>query len=989
MFTRKRFKPPHTTGDGAKDVEELGKAVHDYLLSLETPGSLAIRFEDLIGFGNVISVMDYGAKGDGVTDDGPAFQRAANKGTVVYVPAGIYKIVTQVVCPYGVSFIGTSTHATLRPGTGLVTIGAGSIIYVTSTTDSPFKYYSGNTFVGLTFYYPNQLRTAGTPTVYPATFTFSTANMSETLTSNTWAQCQFVNSYIWIDAQRGHLDFEFYDIVGAPVSKGILTDGCGGTDICRGIRGSYYYWCQSTDNAAVWMQANSAGVTVGRSDAIHMDRIYFGNLNVGLGFIQGSVNTIGGAYGSITGLSLDGNTYGIYAEETHALGINIVDMMSNSVTHDLFMTGAGPKAFQVTGFKMWAGSQVSAVRCNGAGSVLKLSSGEIYAAAGSNECIMVDAAATKVEISNVLTNDFTAPGLRTTAAITTLLVSNCDFKVAPVINDPAGTTVRFKGNTNLYDKGTALTQYTAVATGTPCTLTGAQFAGADEVAVEMTAVLGAGGTLNTPTAANIVAAITGAVAGNEYKLRIINSSSAAFAWTLTANTGVTINGTASIGVNSWNDYQVVLTSLTAVALRFVGSGGAAGSGTVSTVSGTAPIASSGGANPAISLNNSGVTYAKIQDASAGFTNMAKATTGSGAYAELAAGTDSLLMRSGSGNLTFGTAVTNQIGAAQVTYAKIQNVGALSVYGRSTNSAGVGADITGTTDQVLRVDGAGTGLGFGSIDVSKSAAVTGNLAVTNGGTGRATSTTAYALLAAGTTATGVHQTLAAGATTEILVGGGASALPVWTTASGSGAPCRVNTPTLITPAIGAATGTSLALTSGTNAGLSITDGTVTGVVYSSTGPQMTVGTTSNHRLVFFANNAEVGRFAAGGDFTAVGFIKSTSATAGVGYGTGAGGAQTQLTNKATTTILNTICGEVTMNAAQLNPATIVSFTLTNSAIAAKDVMVLNHVTTGTRGAYTLNADCAAGSATVSIRNNSATTLSEAIVLRYAVLKAVTS
>ena len=54
-----------------------------------------------------------------------------------------------------------------------------------------------------------------------------------------------------------------------------------------------------------------------------------------------------------------------------------------------------------------------------------------------------------------------------------------------------------------------------------------------------------------------------------------------------------------------------------------------------------------------------------------------------------------------------------------------------------------------------------------------------LPVAGGGTGRATSTTAYGLIAAGTTATGAHQTLAAGAITEMLVGGGAAALPAWT------------------------------------------------------------------------------------------------------------------------------------------------------------------------------------------------------------------
>ena len=62
-----------------------------------------------------------------------------------------------------------------------------------------------------------------------------------------------------------------------------------------------------------------------------------------------------------------------------------------------------------------------------------------------------------------------------------------------------------------------------------------------------------------------------------------------------------------------------------------------------------------------------------------------------------------------------------------------------------------------------------------------AEVAGTLGVTNGGTGRNTSTTAYGLLAAGTTATGAQQTLASGGTSQFLVGGGASALPSWTTA----------------------------------------------------------------------------------------------------------------------------------------------------------------------------------------------------------------
>ena len=56
----------------------------------------------------------------------------------------------------------------------------------------------------------------------------------------------------------------------------------------------------------------------------------------------------------------------------------------------------------------------------------------------------------------------------------------------------------------------------------------------------------------------------------------------------------------------------------------------------------------------------------------------------------------------------------------------------------------------------------------------------DIPVTDGGTGLSTLTTAYGLLAAGTTATGTVQTLAAGLATQILVGGGTGALPAWGT-----------------------------------------------------------------------------------------------------------------------------------------------------------------------------------------------------------------
>lgn len=115
-------------------------------------------------------------------------------------------------------------------------------------------------------------------------------------------------------------------------------------------------------------------------------------------------------------------------------------------------------------------------------------------------------------------------------------------------------------------------KFAAVSTNTPATLTGAQMAGADVVVVQMTAALAGAGTLNTDTAANIYAAIPNPIIGASYILRIINSSSGNFAWTLTGGTGVTITGTATIAQNTTRDFVVTITSATAVAIRTIGTG---------------------------------------------------------------------------------------------------------------------------------------------------------------------------------------------------------------------------------------------------------------------------------------------------------------------------------------------------------------------------------------------------------------------------------
>jgi hypothetical protein len=106
---------------------------------------------------------------------------------------------------------------------------------------------------------------------------------------------------------------------------------------------------------------------------------------------------------------------------------------------------------------------------------------------------------------------------------------------------------------------------------------------------------------------------------------------------------------------------------------------------------------------------------------------------------------------------------------------------------------------------------------------------------------------------------------------------------------------------------------------------------------------------------------------------------------LGYTAEASGTVTQLTDKSTGVTLNKSAGQITLNGAALANVTNVSFTLTNNTISAKDVVVLSVASGATAGAY----NCwisgkTAGSCTITIRNLSGGSLSEAFVLNFAVI-----
>jgi len=107
---------------------------------------------------------------------------------------------------------------------------------------------------------------------------------------------------------------------------------------------------------------------------------------------------------------------------------------------------------------------------------------------------------------------------------------------------------------------------------------------------------------------------------------------------------------------------------------------------------------------------------------------------------------------------------------------------------------------------------------------------------------------------------------------------------------------------------------------------------------------------------------------------------------LGYTAAAQGSVTQLTSKSTAVTLNTSAGVITMNNASLATATNATFTLNNSYISANDTVILT-IAGGqtTPGSYNVFANSlAAGSVSITLRNISGGSLSEAIVINFALI-----
>lgn len=123
----------------------------------------------------------------------------------------------------------------------------------------------------------------------------------------------------------------------------------------------------------------------------------------------------------------------------------------------------------------------------------------------------------------------------------------------------------------------------------------------------------------------------------------------------------------------------------------------------------------------------------------------------------------------------------------------------------------------------------------------------------------------------------------------------------------------------------------------------------------------------------------------------GLTSSGATGAGIGYATGAGGTVTQLTNRTTGVTLSKLSGTITTDTTSLAAEAAAEFTVTNTTVAIGDVVVVAQ-RSGSNGGNTnvYVSTVAAGSFKITVANNNAAAGAAetgAIVINFAVIKAV--
>jgi hypothetical protein len=237
----------------------------------------------------VFPVGDYGARGDGKTDDTAAFQKAldaasAAGGGAVIAPRGNYLFNGHLNVPDSVALKGiwesVPSHIGIRNAGAAKPTDDGTTFLVMEgrghEDGPPFLTLNNNaTLKGVVIYYPAQ-DPAEEPAPYPWTIAMRGKNPAV-------LAVELLNPYNAIDAQHNERHL-VRDVHGQPLRRGILVDDI--YDIGRIENVHWNPWWSMKPKLFQWQQQHGEAFIFGRSDWQYTYNTFCFGYNVGYKFIQ-------------------------------------------------------------------------------------------------------------------------------------------------------------------------------------------------------------------------------------------------------------------------------------------------------------------------------------------------------------------------------------------------------------------------------------------------------------------------------------------------------------------------------------------------------------------------------------------------------------------------------------------------------------------------------------------------------------------------------
>lgn len=317
---------------------------------------------------SAFNVLDFGAKGDGKTDDTVAFQKALDAagkddlGGTVFAPRGTYMIAKHINIPKNVTLEGIwniPTAWTQYQGTTLLAVeGEGEI------DGTPFiTLWCNSTIKGVTIFYPNQISNAA-PKPYPWTIRGGGADNQSII------DVLLVNPYQAVDFGTNVSGRHYIrNLYGQPLYKGLFVDQCYDVGRVENVHFWPFWNCNREDMKAItdFIAENGEAFIFGRTDWQYVTNTFCWGYKVGYHFI----NTPSGVTnGNFLGIGADATNRSVLVDNCAPYGLLITNgefvsfLNPDPVSIEIRETNTG--VIQLQNCSFWGpASQIASIKGSG------------------------------------------------------------------------------------------------------------------------------------------------------------------------------------------------------------------------------------------------------------------------------------------------------------------------------------------------------------------------------------------------------------------------------------------------------------------------------------------------------------------------------------------------------------------------------------------------------------------------------------------------